>query len=529
MKASKDHSGLVSLYKEFREFIKPKVESGVPNFTAAAMKEQYNGLKILQKRLAEIDINEWSIAEQVDYHVVRAEMNGVLFDHRILKPWARDPGFYNLSDGIYPRLLVHHSRSLSNWGLFKPEIPLSVKGVSDFRVKLKAIPKIFAQAKINLIEAAESLATIAIRVKEKDIQLLDELAYQFAEAHPELILYVEKAKSATEDFREWLITNKDRMTASSGIGKENYIWWMKNVHLIPYTWEELHAMIEADYYRAISFLRLEEHKNRDLSDFQMTSSEEENLKRQEETAAKIMVFLRKEKIITVPDDLPPLPPEQYPRIWGKSAYLRPNYRGYFEQVNDREPMTNVLHVIFGHYYRSGRKIWYQEGDTRPIRGDIRLFDMHEARSEALAFGIEEWLMQAGLFDERPRSKEITYIWLAFRTARALSDLKMHSNEYTLTDGIKNFSKRIPYPWADVDGDAVWWDIEETLRAPGHSTNYIAGRNLMQQLLAERSKQKGNKLTIRQFFDEFMNGGIIPISLTRWEMTGLDDQMKILLD
>jgi len=106
---------------------------------------------------------------------------------------------------------------------------------------------------------------------------------------------------------------------------------------------------------------------------------------------------------------------------------------------------------------------------------------------------------------------------------------MHSNEYTLADGIKNFSEGLPYPWADVDSDAVWWDIEETLRAPGHSSNYIVGRNLMQQLLAERSKQLGENFTIRRFFDEFMSGGIVPISLTRWEMTGFEDQMKFLLD
>ncbi|GAH66021.1 unnamed protein product, partial [marine sediment metagenome] len=34
---------------------------------------------------------------------------------------------------------------------------------------------------------------------------------------------------------------------------------------------------------------------------------------------------------------------------------------------------------------------------------------------------------------------------------------------------------------------------------------------------------------RQFFDDFMGGGIIPISLTRWELTGFEDQMKFLLD
>ncbi len=528
MQNGKAYTALVSLYAEFREFLKPAVYDGVPDFTAGAMEEKFRELQQLQNRLAALDTRGWNIAQKVDYHVVRAEMNGVDFDHRVLRQWARDPGFYNLTDGIYPRLLVHYSRDLSDWGLYKPEVPLSEDGIADFRVRLQAIPKLLAQAKINLTEAAGDLAAIAIRVKEKDIQLLDEFKLQFSEFHPELVPEVEQAIKATEDYRDWLIENRDRMTAPAGIGKENYNWWMKNVHLIPYSWDEFFTMIEADYNRAITFLKLEEHKNRDLPEFHLTSSGEENYKRQEETAAKIFKFLRDNKIITVPDDLPPLPPEQYPRVWGKSAYLRPNYRGYFEQTNDREPMTNVLHVIFGHYYFGGRKIWYQAGDTRPIRGDIRLFDMHEARSEALAFGVEEWLMQAGLFDERPRSREITYIWLAFRTARALSDLRMHSNEYTLADGLRNFSDNLPYPWAEADSDAVWWDIEETLRAPGHSSNYIVGRNMMQQLLAERSKQLGENFTIRRFFDEFMSGGIIPIALTRWELTGLEDQMKFLL-
>ncbi len=155
-----DHGDLVSLFQEFREFIRPEVVNGVPDFTAAAMKKQYSGLQQLQKRLAAFDIRNWSVAHQVDYHVVRAEMNGVEFDHRVLRQWARDPGFYNLTDGIYPRLLVHHSRSLSNWGLYKPEVPLPENKVADFRVKLETVPKLFAQAKINLTEAAGDLATV---------------------------------------------------------------------------------------------------------------------------------------------------------------------------------------------------------------------------------------------------------------------------------------------------------------------------------------------------------------------------------
>jgi hypothetical protein len=523
------YGALLALFEEFRELIKPAIVDGAPDFSSAAMATQYGALQGLQKRLAAMNIRNWSVERQVDYHVVRAEMNGVEFDHRILKPWARDPGFYNLTDGIYPRLLVHHSRSLANWGLYQPAVPLSEDGVVDFRARLRTVPKLFAQAKNNLTGAAGDLATIAIRVKEKDIQLLNGFRSQFAEHHPELVPDVGAAIAATEDYRDWLTDNKGRMTALAGVGKENYNWWMKHVHLIPYSWDQLHIMMQSEYARAITFLKLEEHKNRNLPDFELTANEEENVRRQREAAAKLLSFLREEEIVTVPDDLKPLPPEQYPRVWAISAYLRENDRGFFEETNDREPMTNIAHVFFGHYYVGGRKIWYQEGDTRPIRGSIRLYDMHEARSEALAFGIEEWLMQSGLFDERPRSKEITYIWLAFRAIRALSDLRMHSNEYSLEDGLKNISGGVPYPWADADSDAVWWDTEETLRAPGHSTNYVVGRNMMQGLMAERSRQLGDDFTVRRFFDEFMSAGIVPIALTQWELTGVETQMKVLLE
>ena len=527
--AKASYDALLDLFEEFRESLKPALVDGVPDFTASTMAAQYRSLKDLQRRLAALDLSDWSVEEQVDYHVVRAEMNAVEFDHRVLRPWARDPGFYNLTDGIYPRLLVHHSRSLADWGLIEPEVPLTHAGVVDFRTRLQVVPKLFAQARENLTAAAGELAAIAIRVKEKDIELLQRLRTALAEHHPTLVPDVVVAIAATEEFRDWLLANQNRMTAPAGIGKENYTWWMKNVHLIPYTWDQIRAMAQADYDRAIAFLKLEENRNRGEPDFHLTSSKEENTRRQEEAVTKLIRFLREEELLTLPDGLAPLPREQYPRVWGVSAYLRENDRGFFEETNDREPMTNVAHVFFGHYYVGGRKIWYQASDTRPIRGRIRLYDLHEARSEALAFGIEEWLLQAGLFDDRPRAREVTYIWLAFRAIRALADLRMHSHEYTLEDARLSIAEGIPHGWAEPDSDAVWWDTEETLRAPGHSTNYVVGRNMIQGLMAARARQLGADFTLQRFFDEFMSAGIVPIALTHWELTGIEDQMDLLLN
>ena len=172
-KSLSDYHSLIDLFEEFRENIKPVVINGLPDFTTSTMENQYNDLKLLQERFGNIQISDWDVSKQVDYHVLRSEMNGVEFDHRVLKQWSRDPGFYNLTDGIYPRLLVHHSRSLSDWGLYEPEFPLPTKDYEDFKTKLKVIPKLFDQAKHNLTNAVPELAEIAIRVKEKDIQLLD--------------------------------------------------------------------------------------------------------------------------------------------------------------------------------------------------------------------------------------------------------------------------------------------------------------------------------------------------------------------
>ena len=90
------YEDLVKLFREWREFQKPEINAGVPNYAAAAMEEQRRGLPEFQYRLAAIDPSSWPISQQVDYHIVRAEMNGLDFDHRVLRPWSRNPCFYSV-------------------------------------------------------------------------------------------------------------------------------------------------------------------------------------------------------------------------------------------------------------------------------------------------------------------------------------------------------------------------------------------------------------------------------------------------
>lgn len=93
------YDDLVALFFEFRAARDSTNDAGVPDYSAGAIAERYQELQVFRQRLAAFDIDAWELWQQVDYHVVRGEMNAVEFHHRVHKPWARDPGFYSIRGG----------------------------------------------------------------------------------------------------------------------------------------------------------------------------------------------------------------------------------------------------------------------------------------------------------------------------------------------------------------------------------------------------------------------------------------------
>ena len=63
---------------------------------------------------------------------------------------------------------------------------------------------------------------------------------------------------ATDEFAAWLETGAASKTGPSGVGVENYDWYLQNVMLLPYTWRDLVTLMERELARAHSSLALEE-------------------------------------------------------------------------------------------------------------------------------------------------------------------------------------------------------------------------------------------------------------------------------
>jgi len=135
--------------------------------------------------------------------------------------------------------------------------------------------------------------------------------------------------------------------------------------------------------------------------------------------------------------------------------------------------------------------------------------------------MEELAIGAGLFDDSPRSRELVYIMVAQRAARAIAGLRVQSNEWSLEQAVRFACEKTPRGWFRPDGDLVWFEQHLYMQQPGYGTSYLTGKALVESLLAERASAQGDAFTMQGFLDEFFASGLIPVSLIRWELTGAD--------
>lgn len=517
---SEGYAELVELFQEFRTMTGATGDDygALPVVDPAMIEAEAVALGEFQARLRAIDPSDWTIPEQVDYHLVRAEMNGLEFRHRVTRPWFRDPGTY--SDIVY---------FLGDFHGMPPDdesqgMPFGNEAVG-IRTILDALPSFFSQARINLADVDAIPGDLAL-LAARDLRNGDaDFAAMQADASaddPQLLDAIGAARQAASEFLAWLEFNSDRMVAPAGVGRENYDWLLKNVYLFPYSWDQLNTIVELEDNRVITFQRLEANRNRALPDIRPVQSQEEYRHSVAEAIDDLMSFIRDENIFSMPDYLTP---DDYFGSWHGFDNPWPEQHDYFFNFSHREPRMEEAHEMVGHHFDALRGHY----NTHPIRRGWRPYKIATARTEGFAFALEELLMHAGYLDDRtPRAREIAYEQAAFRTVRALSDIYMHDNQWSLQDAIAYSVANAPHGELLDDSPHLWFEMATTLRGVGHHMLMVVGKVQFMKLFRDRAQQLGDEFELQAFMDEFFESGLIPISLIRWEMMGMDDEMRILL-
>ena len=517
---SKKYDDLLTLFNEWREFEQPPVKDGAPDYTAATFDLRYAEFRGYQERLRSIDPTGWPVAHQVDWHIVRAEMNGFDFNYRVLQPWARDPAYYQSiwaekSDVPAHEGPTHHAvTELWTYGF-----PLSESEQRRLVSDLKVIPPLMQQAQVNLTGNARELWIAGIRnIEDQSNELATLLAELGDDANEELSAAIVNARLATDELVAWLKKQARTKDGPSGIGKKNYTWYAQNVHLVPLSWEDEVRLLKRELDRAWSSLKLEEHRNRKLPPLVAASTPEEFAALAERSANRLMDFLRDEDIVTVKEYFEPALRAQL------GEFVPAETRNFFYIVSHYDPTP--LYTHFYHWFELARM--ELEPHPSPVRQGAVLYNIFDSRNEGTATGVEEMFMHAGLYDDRPRVRELVWIMMAQRAARGLGSLYAHANEMTMEEAGSVHMEWTPRGWMKTEEDLLKFEQHLYMRQPGYGSSYITGKYLLERTLADYSKQleeQGKEFALKDFFDRLNAIDSIPISLGRWEMTGLSDEIE----
>jgi hypothetical protein len=498
---------LLAVYAELRAF--EASGTGLPSYGPDDIVDMRDRLAGLQSRMQEMGVASWSIPEQVDWLTVRAEIDQQQFIVEVTRPWARDPVFY-----IAGLLEIAFT-----------DLPVRGDEKQTLERQLKAIPGALAAAKENLTDVAADYADLAIR----SLVLSDgvENGYPYREDPPDGIIgwyedlharadaqrelkpAIDEALAALRDFHVWLEANRESMNGKNGVGKEALDWFVQYALLLPYTSETMMELCQREYDRLWGFLALEQQRNRDEPELGLSTSREDYQGRLAATDELVKDFLADYDFISIPDYIP--------TDWREMGYnvpwiVRATPPNFWEQVQFRDPFPDHVHaVIPGHRFDA----MLARSNPNPIRATVN----SGSRWQGWAVYLEEATLVAGALADHPRARELVYIFGIWRAARSLGDIHNQWNTMTARETAEYWVESTPLMDPDVARKYAY------LRPmPGHGLEYTIGNIEMWRLLADVKRQRGQDFSVGRFHDEFISKGRIPLSLIRYEMTGLTDDV-----
>jgi len=485
----------------------------------------------IQQRLKDLDAFErrWKalapppatpVHEQVDYRLLGSAVARVRWELAIEESWKRNPEFY-----------VDQTLS-SVFLLLLPPPPFSEARQEEIVARVKQIPITLQAAQKNLTDMRQPFVQLGIdgldHVAERLEQMEKGLAPELSTANQqELKKVMPAAVAALTEYRAWLTSKLPSARKDTAIGRDNYMFFLRKVALLPYTPEQLLAMSQQEWSRSVAFEAYQQTRLAGASPAPLFPNADAQIEAEKAAEEKVRAFLVEQKILSVPewmqhyrnlllpDYLEPLQdlgvtddltgPSRLDQ--NGTSYIRvpgPNL-GFFNLSTAHDPRPILVHEgVPGHYFQLCLG-WH---NPDPIRRHY--YD--SGANEGLGFYAEEMMLQAGFFDDNPHTRETIYSFMRLRALRVEVDVKLALGEFTLQQGADYLARTVPMDKATALDEAAMFSS-----TPGQGISYQIGKLQITQLLSDARRMQGKDFSMLQFNDFVWNNGNVPIALQRWEM------------
>jgi len=490
---------------------------GIRDWSRARIEQQRKDLAGLEARWKTIDPAQWPISKQVDYKLIGSALARVRWELDVNPRWKRDPNFY------IAQTLTALAEALTI------PAPYDEARGREILTRIENIPSILTQASENLEDPPAPFANVAIQnldgIRERLRKMASSLVGSTTLNRDKLNSACERAADALEKFQQQLKERLPKLPQQTALGRDPYVWFLRNVALMPFTPEELLAMGRQEWNRAVAFEAYEKNRNKDVPLLKIATDINSWIKDAADKELQIRKFLEERGILTVPDwiqhyTLRPTP--EYLRALGftenddftspsrlKENCIRyvpePSEKlGYFWRATAMDPRPITVHEgIPGHYFQLCLS-WKHED---PIRRHY--YD--SGANEGIGFYAEEMMLQAGLFDDSPHTREIIYNFMRLRALRVEVDVKLALGEFTLDQAAKYLHEKVPMDEQTARQEAIAFST-----GPGQAITYQIGKLQIMKFLAGARMQQSEKFNLRAFHDFLWKNGNVPIALQEWE-------------
>ena len=452
--------------------------------------------------------------DQVDYRLLGSALARVRWELSIEQNWKRNPQFY--VDQTLGSVFIL---------LLQPP-PFSDARQQEIVARVKQIPTTLQAAQENLTDMRQPFVQLAIdalnQVPERIERMKSALAPQFSAANNQALQRaIPAAMTALTEYRAWLQTKLLNARKDTAIGRDNYIFFLRNVALLPYTPEELLAMSQQEWSRSVAFEAYQEARLAGIAPAGIFPNADAQMAAEKADEEKVRVFLVDQKILSVPDWM------KHYRNLLLSAYLEPfeglgvtddltgperlnengtSYirkpspdLGYFSLSTAHDPRPILVHEgVPGHYFQLCLG-WH---NPDPIRRHY--YDSNA--NEGIGFYAEEMMLQAGFFDDNPHTRSTIYNFMRLRALRVEVDVKLALGEFTLEQAANYLAATVPMDRRTALGEAAMFSS-----TPGQAISYQIGKLQIMQLLSDARLKQGADFSMLKFNDFVWNNGNVPIA------------------
>ncbi len=493
-----------------------------PDWSAEAIAEQRRRLAAFEARLAALPAPTTPEA-LTDARLMASALARVRWEMEHVAAWRRQPHFY-ISQALIPIFET-----------LLPPPPVGRERIEQVIRLLDNAPAVLTVGERNLDDMRGPFIDAAIAQIDLVPDSLKGMA-KGLESHADagqrrrIDAGVARALKAFAAYRTFLEAKRAGAGATTAVGRDSYRFFLERVALYPYSPEELLVIGRQEWARAVQFETIERNRNAARPELPIGESIGAVTARLNADERKVRDFLRDQKLLTVPDwaghyNAMGFPAYLAPIGWlGRTFDLTDRMRtgrnatvylpepspklGYFNQSITRDPRPIIVHEgVPGHFFQ------LTLGWRHPNRLRRHYYD--SGANEGTGFYAEEMMLQAGLFDDSPKTREMIYNFARLRALRVEVDVKLALGEFTIEEAAAYLERTVPMDRATAEEEAVFFAAQ-----PGQAISYQIGKTQTLEFLANARRALGDRFELRHFHDFLWLNGNVPIAVQQDEYLAL---------